>query len=60
MFMTPCAFPSELADIGLAAAADPLYAERLIEALSRLTDQTPAIPSGRIEHAAMVRVSVTA
>jgi hypothetical protein len=30
MFINSSAFPAELAQVGLAAAADPLYAERLM------------------------------
>lgn len=35
MFITSTDFSSELADIGLAAAADPQFAERLMAALLR-------------------------
>ena len=43
MFINSSAFPAELADIGLAAAADPSYAERLIAALL-LNDSTSPLP----------------
>jgi hypothetical protein len=43
MFINSSAFPAELADIGLAAAADPSYAERLIAALL-LDDSTSPLP----------------
>jgi hypothetical protein len=39
MFTTPSEFPSDLADIGLAAAADPRYADRLIAALRLLAQE---------------------
>jgi hypothetical protein len=42
MFINSSAFPAELADIGLAAAADPSYAERLIAALL-LDDSTAPV-----------------
>jgi hypothetical protein len=34
--------PAELTEIGLAAAADPQFAERLIEALQRLPERADA------------------
>jgi hypothetical protein len=49
MFINSSAFPAELADIGLAAAADPGYAERLIAALGLLDDPTPTLPNLRTE-----------
>ncbi len=37
--------PAELTEIGLVAAADPQFAERLIEALRRLPDPAAEPPS---------------
>jgi hypothetical protein len=49
MFINSSAFPAELADIGLAAAADPGYAERLIAALGLLDDPTATLPNSGAE-----------
>jgi hypothetical protein len=49
MFINSSAFPAELADIGLAAAADPGYAERLIAALGILDDPAPTLPNSSVE-----------
>jgi hypothetical protein len=45
MFINSSAFPAELAEVGLAAAADPLYAERLMAALGLLDDPAPPRPN---------------
>jgi hypothetical protein len=45
MFINSSAFPAELAEVGLAAAADPLYAERLMAALGLLEDPAPSLPN---------------
>ena len=60
MFMTLNAFPPELADIGLAVAADPRYAERLVEALRRLADEAHALPTSDAAHVAEHRAGATA
>ena len=41
--------PAEMIEMGLAAAADPAFAERLIDALRQLPDAAPANSSGNCE-----------
>ena len=49
-----CFLPAEIIEMGLIAAADPAFAERLVLALEQLPDAAPANVSGtELEAAAL-------
>jgi hypothetical protein len=60
MYMTYSDFPSELADFGLAAAADPQFAERLIASLRQLADAPQSSANTGTEEIAQARQEAAA